>query len=593
MLKLTLCNEKKCSGGRMATKRAKGYIALEILGIVLAVLLYIILTQPPKIWKVESQKRNTCRLHMRSLYEAEQYYYKRNNQFTKNIDTLVQFIAEDSVVQNNRKIVEYSRLLYNQIDDFYNVPLVNAFYRIHSAINTIQGDYIQNETYLESQDSLILQAKVQFENIMKKLNSLYDPYQFKQASKILIYLNKIDSVYKNINDLKLQIASQMVMVDADSVYRNAEKGEFTDFLNKLNEIQTEIYDLIGLMKQTKLARITNLPDRLKKFTDQMRRASQEIPLMNLGEQSNLVQDIASKFKALHDDFITPEKFNLTSNYASLSLSEEDSLLIKLAPDFAKCPDSGEDYIIKFFGSKQNAILIECPNLQNMARELVLPEIEKLNALDVRKAWNILQKANDSLYVVLNKAIIPYRKTRKARDIIFVKKDAENMLNLFYENTPLSFKFSKKLDIMVDTLKNDFRISLLKTQLEENLNGMDTLAVRCETGNFEVIDNWMAKVVKSTMVLDSTLKANMKLLRRRDRKSVVDLMPVIEYWKSMVQNYESKFTAEQAPILKEVRNNLSEIWEQKVQKGKKEVVKVIFKETHKNHGYINNGQLSWE
>jgi competence protein ComGC len=577
----------------MATKKVKGYIVLEIIGVLLAVLLYFILTVPPKIWNVENAKQNECRLHMKSLAQAEKYYFQKHNQYQFSVDTLVQFIQQDSIIQNNRKVVEYSRLLFSQIKKFYDIPLMKAFYRIHSAIYTIKGDYIQNETYLEVQDTVIRQIKHNFDHVIMEFNKLYDPAQFKTTAVILNNLVKIDSVYKNINDFKIQNAAQLVVTHVDSVYQNLNNAEFTAFINKSNEVQGMLYDLITEMKKTKLARITNLPDRLKKFTDQIKRATNELPMLDLNAQVGVVGDYLSRLKAIHDDFITPEKFMLTNRYASLALSEEDSLLIKLSPEFATCPDSKENYMFKLYGPSKNVLLIECPNLQTMAKELVLPIVETLEPLKIRDAWKILQKANDSLAYVLDNSIAIYRKSRVARDMIFAKKDVETMLNLFYENTPLSFKYSKQLDIMVDTLKNDFRISLLKAQLEENLNGLDTLATRCEKQDFLIIDEWAGKVVKSAEKLDSALLGNVKALKRRDQKKVKSIMPVVEFWKNSVKEFETIFTSDQTPVLKAARKNLEEAWKEKIQKGRKETTKIIFKETHKNHGFVDNGQYSWE
>lgn len=577
----------------MATKKGKGFLVLEILGALLLVLLYIILTEPPKIWKIEAKKENDCRLHMRSIYEAESYYFQRNDSFNLNVDELVAFLENDSILQNNRKIVQYSRMIHENIQKFFDIPIINAIYRINSAFNTIKGDYIQNETYLERPDEQIQQIDRDFQIVIKKIDGLYDPLQYKNIASILLYMNKIDSIQKNINDFKIQMAAQLATINADSISKNIDDLEIGILSSKLNEIQDSLYFVIAELKDSPLARITNLPDRMKKFTDQIKRANGELPLFNKTEQINLLSDQVSKFRAMHDDFVTPEKFTLSNSYASLALTEEDSLLIKLKPSFAYCPDSGEPYIYTIYGSARNLLHVECPNLQQWAADLITPELAKIKDFQIWDSWKIISDANDSLYQVLNEAVSLYRKTKASRDIILNKKEVETQLNLFYQSTPLSYKYSKQIDVMIDTLTNAFRLSLLKTELEENLNGLDTLALRCETNDFKAIDGWMEKIYTKSQIFDSVLTANKKFLKRSDRSKLKSIMPVVDYWKSQIEEYKTTFKPQFAPVLKEVRVNLNSTFEDKIQKGKRETTKVIFKEKHENHGFVDNGQLSWE
>lgn len=577
----------------MATKKLKGYLALELLAVILLVVLIVVLTTPPKIWKMEEKKKNDCQMHMKSIYVAETYFYKNVGVYTSSFDTLLMFVKSDTVLKRKRQIVEFSRELFEHLRKGEEIPFLNAIERIHSAIYTITGDFQQNESYFETQDSSIFLLKEPFEQVVGNLNNFYDPVQYKNVAKILEFLSKRDSLIANINDFRLQNASSEAKSYMDSLLHYYQQADFDVFVSRARELQNNLYSLINAMNKTRLRTLTNLPDRLKKFTDQFRRATEEIPLLVKDEQVGLMNNYVEQLHKIHQKFIDPANFLLSKEFTTLALVEEDSLLIKLAPEFAFCPDNGEPYLLTFYGNNKSRILIECPNLFHEYKDLVQSTVTPLKGLKVLQAWKYLDEGNTKLLDALEQGMGLYRKTKVARDLIFIKKEAETKINLFYTNTPLSYKYSRKVQEMVDTLANEFHLSVLKTLLEENLSGMETLAKRCEDGNFEAIDKWVQNVTKSVLAVDSAFKANTKLLSRADRSKLMDLKPVVEEWNAQLQEFKKSFTPDQAPVLLESRNKLESVWEEHIQKGKKISTKGIFRETHKNHGYVDNGIYSWE
>ena len=106
----------------MASKKSRGYIILELLAVVLAIVLWFILAEPPQIWEQEDNFDEKCKTNMASLYEAQNYHYRNKGSFCANFDSLFIYLNTDSSLQNSKKLVKCSKDLNSQIEKILQVP---------------------------------------------------------------------------------------------------------------------------------------------------------------------------------------------------------------------------------------------------------------------------------------------------------------------------------------------------------------------------------------------------------------------------------------------------------------------------------------
>ncbi len=565
----------------MANSKSRGYIVLEVLAVLLVILLWFVLTQPPKIWEQEKEKEIVCQNHMAALYEAENYYYQKNQSYISDFDSLFSFLQKDTDLQSRKKIVDYSTELNDKIAAILEVPALAELYKIHSAIGEITADFKANQHYLD-RDTVFVQTAAKINDELKKL---YVAESHQEIDKIFVFIDSLDQLLADITDYKIQSSSQKALKYADSLKNTYSHVQLSQLNSKLSPIVKDLYDFYAILKVSSLAETTNIPDRLKKFTDQMNRANNTFTQFVKDEQISSLGIQIAQLKKLHEDFLAPDKFSLTSNKANLALEETDVQLVAIDKTFKNCPDCGEPYIYTFMPG--GGIIIECPNLQQTAKTQLLEELDKIKNFELWNAKETIFKASDSLLIMAkaNKKLL-----RKHREYFMLYKDVESDLLSINRGNILTLKYITNISNMLATLDTNFRISTAEQLLEENLNGLDTLAARCETHEFKYLDNWASLVEQKVMKLDSL--AGTFRLKQRERRKLIKLQPVLDYWKTSVADFKNSFKAPYAETLVDVHKELKEKFDN-IKNGISERQNIIFHEKHKNHGFVENGSKSWE
>ena len=566
----------------MANGKSRGYIILEVLAVFLVVVLWFILTEPPQIWEQENNNEEKCQQNMSGLYEAENYFYKSNNGYILDFDSLYTFLKNDTSLQNAKLIVEYSKKLNSQVTSLLDVPAINALYKINSAVSEISADFVANQHYFGSVDSSFIETA---DIISANMQKLYTPISNLDLVKTFVFLDSLTQLTNNIADYPIQIASQKALMYSDSI--NSGYSNFTtDKLNSvMSPIISSLYDFYRTLKESEIAKKTNAADRLKKFTDQINRANSNYDQFIRNEQESLLQHQFAQLKTLHEDFLKPDKFALTSRFASLALDEVEAIVAVVDESYKICPDCEKPYIYKT--TMGGGIVIECPNLQEHASNELLPELAKIKNYPLWSAIDGLVIANDSLISVArdNKNLL-----RKHRTYFMQYKDIESDFDFINENKLLVVKYLKNINNMMKVMDESFQISSTEQLFSDNLNGFDTLAARCMTHNFVYFDKWAEQLEKKVMKLDS-MPAEFKL-KRREKANLIDVKGALEYWKTEVEKFKSAFKAGYADELLTTRVILKEKFDA-LKNGRRERQQVIFYQNHKNHGNVDNGLKSWE
>jgi hypothetical protein len=90
-------------GGKMASKSDPWYFhaAMYVIIVVLiALLIKVAVIDPKAIVAEEKYYRKESRLRMDNLKEAQILYYNKNNRFTDNLDSLIDFVKNDPYVDS-------------------------------------------------------------------------------------------------------------------------------------------------------------------------------------------------------------------------------------------------------------------------------------------------------------------------------------------------------------------------------------------------------------------------------------------------------------------------------------------------------------
>ena len=217
----------------MTNSKSRGYIVLEILAVFLVVLLWFILTEPPQIWEQENSFEGKCQTNMTGLYEAQSYFYKANNGYAPDFDSLYNFLKQDTSLQNTKLIVQYSNKLNSQVKGLLDVPAVNGLFKINSAISEISADFVANQHYFGREDSAFLETA---DIIAANMQKLYTPIGNLELVNTFIYLDSLTQLSNNLSDYTIQGASQMALMYADSI----KKGYSNFTMNDLNSVLNPI-----------------------------------------------------------------------------------------------------------------------------------------------------------------------------------------------------------------------------------------------------------------------------------------------------------------------------------------------------------------
>lgn len=565
----------------MAAKLSKGSIILEILIVLMALLLVAVILVPDKIWKEEARITNRSRANMVAVYEAEQFYYKTHQEYTDSIPKLLEFVRNDSTLQQRQSLVSLTRSFMKVVDNILNVPSINHISNLSQAAFEITGDLLGNRRYFRKY------TEQNFEGISLLINRemmFFDSSSvFPNFNRTKLFVDSLRNLRDKISDYPLQNGILHAIHYVDSIktyYGLIEKDAVTDFWK---EEYKKINDFIAEINKTDIKSVSSVGDRLKKFID---RISTSLDALNAAESGKDLEKITSEnqnLTELHQKFLSPKFFILTKRYGLTQLSETDSILVNLTEAQFYCPDSKLPYIIDTTYNGQ--LTVESPNLLDEFHQKFLESVEPVRDLPVFEQIDQLDTVFEKTKKVLNK-----NKTliRKNTDLLLNLKELvvemDAISNVFF------YKYAHELKDFIQLLDKEKKLSVLKPEIEDILNPMDTLATRIETGNLRDLEEKLQYFDNKLKALDSaSLAARLpRRLKARLKSNAEAFQPAF----NVLSQIKAGFNLSYAEALRQAEKSLEKNLLQALE-GKEETVYVIFKKKHINHGYVRQGVKSWE
>ncbi len=564
----------------MAERTSKGSIILEIVIVLLALLLVAVILVPNQIWKQENRITEKCRDNMNALYEAEMFYYQGNDTFTDTLSQLLTYVENDSGLTHRQGLVSLTRSLIRVIDNILEIQTLQQINDISQAAFEITGDLVGNERYFRRHEGLLEESRV----INRKILSLDSSMVIPNFSKTKNYIDSLQNLRNRMSDYPLQnsVLNSMTYVDSIKLYYSHIE------MSAVNEYWEEQYarinNFISDIKQTDIVKVSSVGDRLKKFIDRINDAIKKLNLSDFEEAKQQLDSERQNLKELHQKFLSPDYFILTQKYGLASLNETDSTLISLSQNKFFCPDNEERYLIAMLGGQR--ITVECPNLldqfhswfnQSVAPIKGLPLFTQMNNLDTALA-HTSERLNENRTLV-----------RRYTDILLKLKELLVEIDEI-ENSSLFYRYTHNVQNFIDTLENETKLSVLEKQIEDVLNPLDTLAARIENKDISDLEERMNYFDGKLKDLDSTI-TNTRMpsrVRNKIQPNAETFTPVFD----ILENLKSSFQPSQAEAFRqtarELENSLKDAMD-----GIDISRHVIFSRTHINHGYIKEGEKSWE
>lgn len=563
----------------MAAKVSKGSIILEILIVLMALLLVAVILVPNKIWKEEEQITRQCRDNMNALYEAERFYFKTNETYTDTLSKLLTFIQSDSGLKQRQTIVSLTRSYIQVINNILSIPAIEQISNISLAAFEITGDLVGNRRYFRKYEDLDT-IRV---NINREMMQFDSSANFPNFCRTKLFIDSLRNLREKISDYPLQSGILYAINYTDSISTYFNYIEWEKVKQFWNAEYAKIDDFVKTIRKTDIAKISSVPDRLKKFIDRIQTGFDKLETIDVSDNKKLIETERQNLEELHQRFLSPEYFILTQRYGLTSLNETDSILINLNQEDFYCPDNNQLYLIGIGEDKH--LTVECPNLLDEFHQKFKADVDPIRDLPL---YNQISEL-DSVFA-RTKKVLNHNRTllRRYTDILLNLKELlvemDNLSDVFF------YKYAKELKDFVTLVQTEKKLSVLKPAIEDILNPMDTLAVRMEKGNISDLEQKMDYFKTKLEKLDSLIQVA-KIPARIKRK----VKPNAEAFASVydvLSQMKITFSPSYAQALHQASKSLEADLLNALE-GKKEVKYVIFYKRHINHGFIQDGEKSWE
>jgi competence protein ComGC len=563
----------------MAGKYSRGSIILEILIVLLSLLLIAVILVPNKIWKEEEQITNTCREHINSLYEAEAFYYRANESYTDSLNKLLNFVQSDSGLHQRQTLVSLTRSFITVINNILEIPSIKNISDLSLAAYEITGDLVGNERYFRKYEDILIKSQ----EIMRDMQQFDSSATFPNFSRTKLFVDSLRELRERVSDYSLQngILKAINYVDSINYYfPNVEREKVNQFWS---EEYQKISKFISNMKKTDITKVSSVPDRLKKFIDRINTSLAYFTSANVSEEQAKLSAERQNLEELHQKFLSPEFFILTQKYGLSKLNETDSILVHLNQDDFYCPDCNELYLIDTTDGKH--ITVECPNLLDKFHQRFVQDVEPIKNVAIYAQIDSLDSVIARTNRLLNvNRLVLRRKTDILLDLKEIQAEFADIENVFF------YRYAKEVGNFVKLVQTEKKLSVLKPAIEDILNPMDTLATRIETGNLSDLEKKLTYFQKKLEKLDSTVAA--AKLSRRFRKKYKSSAEAFQPAMALLVQMKQSFNPDEAALFRESARNLEKDLLRALE-GEKEPVYVIFYKKHINHGYIKDGEKSWE
>lgn len=557
---------------------AKGSIILKIIIVLLAFLLVAVIAVPNRIWTEEELTTRDSRYNMNAIYEAEQFYHRKTDQYTTNLDTLITVIQNDTSLQQRKRLVELSNEVVDIISNVLNIPTIQAVLGISQSVNEIQNDLHGNERYLQKYEDLDQAQKEIFMNLTRFDSSA----AFPNFCDIHTFVDSLNELKNKISQYRLQNAAYFTQNHIDSISSSLPKVEKNAVRDFWRNLHSRINRFIADALKTDINKVTNVIDRLQRFNDRINSSVDIFLKSDISADSRELVTYQARVDEIYQKYISSEHFQLTQRFALLELTTVDSMLLNLRPDNFICPDSKERYIVSVNNGR---LTIESPNLLTEFADKNRQIIQPISDLPLYASVQSLEEIIDSTHHAMTETVPLIR--RYSNLLLDIKEIIAEMEDL---RSIESYLVLKNLKTLVDTIQTERRISVLQPIIETNWGGMVRLTGKIRNKDIKDLEEKIEIIGGQIQQLDSTL--NSTAIPSRIRNQIQPFYPTYEPIFGVLSNLKNEMNDEIAAKIETASRGLRSSVEQ-VFNGYKEPVYVIFNKKHINHGYIQNGVRSWE
>lgn len=561
----------------MAAKGGKGSILLEILIVLMALLLIAVIIIPNQIWEEEETITSICQQNLNALYEAERFYYQRNSTYTDSLGKLLTYVQTDSGLNKRQTLVSLTNSLTQVLDNILNIPSFQNISKISQAAFEITGDLVGNERYFRKYPEI---DKTR-EEIVREMSRLDSSIVFPNFSQTKLFVDSLRFLKESVTDFSLQVATYRAISAADSLSLYYDKLEKNELVRNWNAQYSKINEFVSEIRKTDISKVSTVPDRLKKFIDQINKSVDNLNMANTSKDAEALGVEKQTLTELHKKFLS-EFFILTKSYSLTKLNETDSILISLTQENFNCPDAKTTYV---FDTTQRRLTIECPNLLTEFQQKFQQDIGPIRTLplyqQVDEIAKILQNTKNMLDQ--NRAEL-----RRYTDVLL--KIKELLVEIDQMNNIFLYRYANEVKNFIQLVDQENQLSVLKPAIEDILNPLDTLATRIENRNIADLENRMNYYNQKLAEIDSVVKG--MNLPRRTRAQLTSNQEPLQSVFDELSKIKAGFNPQQAEALRTASNALEENLLEALE-GESEAIFVIFRKEHRNHGYIASGEKSWE
>jgi len=568
---------------------AKGSIILRLLVLVFIAALVMVIYIPGKLWKEESRLEKVSHNNMVSIYEAEEYYHagSADKSFVPadSLEKLLTFINSDSTLIKRQKVGRLTNVLYDSIQKILTVPVIKGIMPISNSLSEISGELELNARYFGKHEDIAAEAK----NIRVNVNKFANSPDLSAFNRVRAYVDSLSTLSDRINEYKLQNCAQFAQHYIDSIANYLSEVELNKVQSEWAANYSQIKSFVKDVKKTDIVLKSSVADRLKKFIDRMNTSMGELAKINPQQNVALLNRYKSAVSKVYSQFINPENFLTSQSNGLLQLDERDSILVKLNESNFYDPDTIDGvqrYIVAYDGTN---LVVESPNLLDMFHSDLENAVQPIQNLSFFSGITNVRASLDSTIREMNATKDKYRLSKYSTELLLDLKEViaemKDLGNIRF------YRYASNIKNFVDTLKTERRLSVLKPLIEEILNPMDTLATNIETRNISDLETRMNYFTNKLKQLDSLVAENPKMSSRTKRK-IPSFFGMLEDANNDVSDLKSALNPADGAKLRDAGKAIESAL-LKTLNGYTEKVYVVFSEKHINHGYVENGEKSWE
>jgi hypothetical protein len=348
------------------------------------------------------------------------------------------------------------------IESFQNSPLIINLYKVASNIKNTEDDFQANERFFKSQDEEVLEKNIysRAQELKMKLSTFRSGVEFENYRKVIMELDSLWQVRRDLSDYSLQTASRWASALSKSINTNLPNIDFTNLEQTWQPLSKEITDFLNTVNSIeKLKSATTVADRVADFQGKINSAFSEINNARSSSGMSDAQEKSADLAAIYQEFLSD--FYITQFYAQYRLTDTDSLLLALNDDNFTTPIDRLSYVVSFGDSMD--LRVEDPSLLKQIKEYTAPQIELAGQLAFLNHFYEYDKSLDSLQKFYLEVKKNYRrnldvtiKTKELDEVIPRLRDvnafsAYKSLKAFRDVVPVSDSYSEIQELISESL----------------------------------------------------------------------------------------------------------------------------------------------